>query len=285
MSDTEMEVDLHEGGAEAPEQHHDDTEARARLQGWKPASELRVQPRGGVLSAEEFLARGEAEGPILRERLRNQEGQLIDLNKKLDAAAEVITKMNDRFRTVDQRAYARARADLEKERDAAIQNADVREVRRIDGEIRELDKEAPAHEAPRTTVAKAASDINPDAAAWLADGNDWFTKSPDLAQEAQALHLAYQQSHPGLTTRQNLDKVSATIRKLYPDRFENPRRAAPPAVSPSSENGAGRRVDPKSFDALPQDSKKEFERYVKALAGKGRPLTKDEWAQYYHEGN
>jgi hypothetical protein len=272
--DTETEVETH-----TP----DDTESRARRMGWKPPEELRVQPRNGALSAEEFLARGENDLPILRERLRSQDTQLVDMSKKLDQATDVITKMNDRFRTVEDRAYQRARKELDAERTAAIASADVQEVRRLDKEINDLDKTAPKAEPDRPQAPQQG--INPDAAAWLADGNDWFTKHPDLAAEAQALHIGYQQTHRHLSTRQNLDKVTDTIRKLYPDRFENQRRAAPAAVTPSSAGVGARRVDPRSFDALPADAKREFERYSKSLSGKGKPLTKEEWATYYHEGD
>lgn len=286
MSDTAEHADQIDDVAPGATSDND-IEARARRMGWKPPEELRVQPRNGALSAEEFLARGEADLPILRERLRSQDGQLVEQGRKLEQAVEVITKLSDRFRTVDQRAYERARADLAKERDAAIASADVQEVRRLDKEITDLDKTAPAPEPSRATPAAAAQTINPEAAAWLADGNDWFTKHPDLAAEAQALHIGFQNSpsHKHLTLRQNLDKVTETIRKLYPDRFENARRNAPSAVSPSSANGAGRKVDPLSFDALPADAKMQFERYSKALNGKGKPLTKEEWAQSYHEGS
>lgn len=281
MSDAIEHDQIEEGASATPP---DDTEARARRMGWKPAEELRVAPRNGTLTAAEFLERGENDLPILRERLRSQDGQLIKMSKDLESATTVITKLSDQFRTVEARSYTRARADLEKERDAAIASADVREVKRIDAEMRDLDKTAPAAEPTRHAPARAAEAINPDAAAWLNDGNDWFTRDPELAQEAQALHLAYQQSHPHLSTRANLDKVSVAIRKLYSDRFENPRRAAAAAVSPSSASAGGAsRVDPKSFDALPADTKREYERYAKALNGKGKPLTKAEWAASYHE--
>lgn len=283
MSDTAEHDQIDGTGGEHVEAAVDTVESRARRMGWKPAEELRVQPRGGVLSAEEFLERGETDLPILRERLRSQDGQIVSMSKKLDEATTVITRLSDQFRTVEQRAYSRARQDLEKERESAIANADVREVKRLDSEIRELDKTAPAEPRVATTPDKAAEAINQDAAAWLADGNDWFTKSPDLAAEAQALHMSYQRTHPHLSVRANLDKVTDTIRRLYPERFENTRRSAPAAVSPSSQGGA-KRPDPKSFDALPADAKRDYDRYVKALAGKGKPFTKEEYAQYYHEG-
>ena len=277
MSET-IETDI-DAGAEAGAAPS--VEERARAMGWKPASELRVQPKNGVLTAEEFLTRGETELPILRERNRMMESKLTEVTSKLDNATTMLSTMAERFRTVEQRAMDKARAELEKEREAAIASADVREVRRIESEMRDLEKTAPEPTTPR----RAAEVIDPDVAAWHADGNDWFTRDRDLAQEAQALHLSFQQTHPHLTKRGNLDKVSETIRRLYPEKFENPRRTAPSAVTPSSEGGRSTRVDPRSFDALPADAKREFERYSKMLAGKGKPLTKEEWAASYHEGD
>ena len=88
MSDAIEHDQIEEGASATPP---DDTEARARRMGWKPAEELRVAPRNGTLTAAEFLERGENDLPILRERLRSQDGQLIKMSKDLESATTVIT--------------------------------------------------------------------------------------------------------------------------------------------------------------------------------------------------
>ena len=62
---------------------------------------------------------------------------------------------------------------------------------------------------------------------------------------------------------------------------DNPRRSEPAAVAASSPSRGAQRTNPRSFDAIPKESKDAFARYAKMMNGKGAPLTKEEWASDY----
>jgi hypothetical protein len=78
-------------------------------------------------------------------------------------------------------------------------------------------------------------------------------------------------------------------RPMHQDNYEEEevqppqRRPMQAAVSRSADSPPARRPAARSWDAMPDDSKREYERQKRLLAGKGDPLTKEEWAEYYFE--
>jgi hypothetical protein len=157
--------------------------------------------------------------------------------------------------------------------------------------------------------------------AWVRN-NNWFTTDPvaNVAMIA-AMQQAERQS-PGGTVEDHLIEAEAHIRRRFPEHFprarttngngnssgngtertmrrplhvqeeeveeEEPvaqpvrRQAAP--VSRSSEGAPARRPGPRSFEAMPADVRGQYDRQRKMLEGKGEPLTREEFASYYWEG-
>lgn len=273
-------------------------EARARLMGWRPKEEFRG-PAEAWRDAGEFIRRGEEELPVLRERSRAQERRLAAMDAKLSDASAVIMDMTDRVRTSDERAYKRAWADLEKERVKAIETGDVAEVRRIEADVADLEttKPKPAPEPRRPAAAPPAGDntVHPDAIAWAKD-NAWYHTDQQMRDSAVGIHQALLNSEPELPLAENLARVTASVHAMFPGRVpearrpaprreetedeDNPRREEPAAVGSGRERRGGR-PNPRSFDAMPKESKDQFARYAKSLDGKGKPLTKEEWAGDY----
>lgn len=280
-----------------------DVEVRARAMGWKPQEEYRG-PAAGWRDAEEFVRRGETELPVIRERYRATERKLAEVSGELKQATTVIADLTDRFRTSDERAYKRAKADLVRERDAAIETGDKAAVHRVDAEIAEVERTAPKPPAaPQPQPPAQPNSVHPEVLSWDAR-NPWYRHNPDMAQEAQAIHMRLLEREPTLTLTENLDRVTDAMRGLYPDRVttarlnrplgqrtngapesdpepENPRRQEAAAVSGSSAPRGPARPGARSFEAMPSDSKAAFTKYSKAMDGKGKPLTKDEWAASY----
>lgn len=271
-------------------------EARARLMGWRPKEEFRG-PAEAWRDAEEFIRRGEEELPVLRERARASERRMTQMQTDLSETKGVLADFTERFRTADERAYKRARADLEKERLAAIEAGDVPAVRRIEGEVAELDegKPKPSAEAKRPAAVPPAADagVHPDAVAWGRE-NGWYYADQGMRDAAMGVHQSLLVAEPDLSLRDNLARVTATIRTMFPGRVpearrapareeddENERRNEPAAVGSGREGRGGGRPKAGSFDAMPADSKAAFARYSKSLDGKGKPLTKEEWAVDY----
>lgn len=275
-----------------------DVETRARAMGWKPQEEFRGNP-ADWRGADEFIRRGEQELPVLRERYRAQERQIVALRAGQDESTSVIKDLTERFRTADERAYKRARAELQKERDAAIEVGDKAAVHRADAELAELDETKPkaAAAAPAVAAAPAAAVAvpHPEAIAWH-QRNPWYQSDPVLTQAALRAHHELLNTEPDLSVGENLERVTQSLRAMYPGRIaapaatraaaaevdpDNPRRAEAGAVTASSASRGPARPNARSFANMPAESKDAYKRYAKQLEGKGKPLTEAEWATDY----
>ena len=106
------------------------TEAFARRLGWRPEAEWANAPANrrpkSFITPSQYIEKLNAEVPILRDRLRQQDSQIVNLSttvqentRKLDETATVIRQMHESQKTQRERAYKAARADLEREMDAA----------------------------------------------------------------------------------------------------------------------------------------------------------------------
>lgn len=282
-------------------------EARARAQGWKPLEEYHGAP-DGWRDAETYLRRGEQELPLMRERNRDLERRFIALQRSRDEDRLVLADMAERTRKSEERAYARARADVERERQEAVALGDTQRFDAAERQLKELDESKPAPPPPKPAAAPPEMGAVPREVAEWGAKNPWFGSNPDLRERATRLHVDLLQSEPELSLTENLERVTDSMRVLYPSRIvgaarpprqqeseppanepeppANPRRAAPASVGGAREGGP-RRAAPNSFDAMPQDSKDAYARYARAIdgkdMGKGKPLTKEEWAKTYWE--
>ena len=287
---SETVEDPETGTAAAPETP--DYEGRARRMGWKPKDEYRGPP-GGWRDAKEFVERGENELPVLKERLRKQDQDMGAVLKRLEESREVIADLAERTRKADERAYQRAKAELEAERDRAVEAGDTARFRALERRREELEAEKPK---PAPVAQPAAQQADPVVTEWVSE-NPWF-KNPALAAAADGIHRALLQSNPGLTIRQNLDTVTKRIRAAFPEQFpeeratqveepeENPRRRGAPDVTASSAPTVPSRAPAKSFRSLPQESKEAYAKFARQMKdGKPgwKPLTEQEWADMYYE--
>lgn len=291
------------GGAPPGDDDNIDVETRARLMGWKPEDQYKG-PAGGWLDAEAFVAKADADGRVSRERYAVLERRFVSmeraLNGKLEEATGVITQMSDQMRKTDERAYKRAKAELEAERDRAIEAGDKAAVRAVDREIADLEGSKPATPAAPKQDAKpqGGQPVHPDAIAW-SERNPWYNANPQLHQATLALHNQLNQTNPELTVAENLERVTQSMAAMYPDIVrprraaaprpdpdedpENPARSAPAAVAGSTSGRAASRPNPRGFDAMPADAKAAFAKYAKQIAAKpgAKPLTKEEYATNY----
>lgn len=299
MSETTVADPAAAGGA-APEE----AETRARVMGWKPKEQFKGDPDKWV-PADEFLDRGIASPAIMAERLAfmgdrlaRQERDNQHLSGRFDEAIGTINTMTTMLRTSEKRQYDRAKAELEAQREKAVEVGDTATFRRLDTEVRELEKAAPVTMAPPSaatpTNGRAASADNPAVQAFYRR-NPWYSKDPVLTQEADIIHTGLVNARPDMTVEQNLAEVERRLRTYFPDRFqgaaapngaaaltENPRREEPGAVSPAAAQAPMRRqAARRSFATMPQESKTAYVKYKKMLEGHGEPLSENEWAEDY----
>lgn len=270
-----------------------ETEAKARRMGWVPKDEFRGDP-DRWRPADEFVERGTNMLPIVQEQYRRLDSRYAEMEKRFADSQQALIDLTERARKADERAYQRAMRDIEAKRQAAVASADTEAFREAEREMRELQdgQGVAVREKPQQTRAQAPQPPEPRAPtqqegpapevlAFIRE-NPWFESDHDAQQDATAIATAMRQREPSRPLSEVLAATRDKMKRLRPELFENARRAAPASVTPSS--GETRRpANPRSFENLPAEVRKEYDRYSRVLAGKGKPLTKEEWAGYYWE--
>ena len=291
MSDTQVSETETEAEGEAPAVDHA-VEARARRMGWRPREEYRGPP-GEFRDATAFIEHAEENLPLAVARNRSLERQVESMTGELGETKALLGTLVERTRRAEEIGYRRARREIEAERDRAIDAGDRDGVREADTRLRELGPEPVAqpgngHAATQPPAQPAQPQMDPVVQAWIGQ-NPWFTSNPEANAVAVALHGVVTQQMPHLALDEKLAETTRRMRQRMPELFGqsaeaqgNPRRGAAAAVSPS-QSGAPRQTNPRSFDALPPDVKRQYDRQAKMLEGKGDPFTKDEFARYYWE--
>jgi hypothetical protein len=301
-SDEGASGDAVPGGGEDP------AEAQARRMGWVPRGEFRGDAEKWR-PAREFLDRGMTLLPVLQQQYRALDGRYATMQAQLRDSQQALSDLTERTRRADERAYQRATREIETRRQAAVASGDTTAFATADRELQDLRDNAPppARTAdappaaqtrdggerdggPRDGVPRndvpgdgaRAGQAPPAEILAFVQANPWFASHDEARQDAIAIQSAVDRQHPGLSLSERLEITRRKVRQLHPALFENRRREAPASVSPSRGEG-GRGANPRGFEALPAEVRREYDRYARALTGKGKPLTKDEWAGYYWE--
>src|SRR3990167_10980336 len=97
----------------------DEFEPRAKRMGWVPEDQFRGEKSRWV-DAKTFVEKGENELPILRERLRRADEGL----KELGEVKETLKNFQGYMTKVEERAFVRAKAEIESKRQEAKEAGD-----------------------------------------------------------------------------------------------------------------------------------------------------------------
>ena len=183
-----------------------DFESVAKEKGWKDKSEF---DGPDWVNAEEFVKR-----QPLFDKIKIQHKKLKDLEKTVEALAK-------HYNTSVEQAKQRAIADLKLERKEAIELGQVSDVEKIDQKIEHVNKiQTPVNPAP-----VLATEIEE----FIADQKDWFNKDDEMTQFAIMVNESYLKAHPG-ELKKSLEETLKTVKRAYPDKFVNSKRAEPPPV-------------------------------------------------------
>jgi hypothetical protein len=234
------------------------SEEKARTQGWVPKEEFRGDPEKWV-DAQTFVERGEKIIPILKERNDH-------LFKEVKEVKDSVKEIKEFYAKSEERAYQKALRELEQRKLEAVENADVESYRAAESERAELEKSKP--------VVTAQPQEPPEMAAFRGN-NSWYGTDPEMTTEADALGAAY--INQGIPYGQMLERVANRIKKLYPEKFTNPRRENSPTVETvNAETGLPKKAAAKSFENLPEDAKKQCNKWVTQGL-----LTKEDYVRDY----
>lgn len=281
-------------------------EAFARRLGWRPEAEFAGAPASRrpkeYLSPEQYIAKVETEVPIMRDRLRRQDSTIVGLTTKVDEtarrvneAATVITQMHESQKTIREREYKRARADLERDMDDAARSGDPATYDQAKNKIQVLDNDhqgevaTPGQKVNGTAVdAPPAPQKIPEIEVW-ADDNPWFRTSVVLNQAA----IEYEATLPRtIPLAERLEQTSEWVRgkfaTVYPQYFpdvripavetpappltpppvpRNPRRTAAPVVGQPAGGGGPADTGALTYDKLTADEKTHCDYLVRTIKG------------------
>jgi hypothetical protein len=271
-------------------------EAYARSLGWVPEEEwdaVRAERSGlrkpvRFMSAREFIDRTESSMPMMRDRLRHQEGMLRDMSGKLDDALNVLVEQRNMNKQAVARAFQRgleqaaqdmtdavAEGDMEKHK-AAKDTYDKLTAKRA--AVADVLEEKP-REQRREQPQREEVQLDPVTDAWVQENKSWFY-DPSLNQLMIIEHADLRARKPKQEMRASLEEAAANLRRRYPERFgHNPRRDAPGSVLPSS--GAKPRTGGHTFDTIPQEDRDAFFRQQRQLKARGVDFTKEEFMAEY----
>ena len=140
-------------------------EAKAREQGWNPDYD-----GPNKTDAKTFVEKGEKIAGILKSRVDRQSVEIEQLKRSNIEFGEYTKVQRERER----KAFQEQIAELENKKATAITDADGPEVVRIEREIESVRSDLPSQSNGESQIR------SPEAAAWEANGNEWYDTDPDL---------------------------------------------------------------------------------------------------------
>lgn len=282
MSDTHAAESAASEAAAAQAQAAADpeVEARARRMGWKPKEEFRG-PEDRWTDASTFVERGLNELPIVQERYRVLEDKYVKLERALEGAQSKIGEQTGVLRELaefsskgEQRAYERAKRELEDKMKVAVAHADTDAYAATKAELDKLEPPKPITTAQTETRQTQQPAIDPVVASWVRD-NSWFDKDPEA--RAAATGICGDLQARGIPLNEALTKTREVIAKRFPEHFENPARAQAASVATPGAAPSTKPKNPRSYESLPPEAKKACDRFVKTIPN----FTREQYVEQY----
>lgn len=303
----------------------DDTEAevvtpelerKARDMGWVPENEWRggTPPKSGFVDAAEYVRRGEKIVPIIRAEAKKWETEAKTLRAELETTRAEHRKNIGRIERMSTLALQQQRENIESQyasrKEAAVEVGDKAAYQQAVKDEREATKalderlKEPADTTTKDTGKQQAlpKEVQDVIETWRRD-NPWFTDQPDdeMTAYATARHMRLQKEARGLTLAQNLERVTADVRKKFPEHFggeemneddDEPKTSRGSRVEGGSRQ-AGSNGSRSLFSKLPADAKSQCDRFIKddgLFLEKGETVDKniaqarERYAKKYFEG-
>lgn len=250
---------------DAPQTEEPTVEQRALNMGWTAKEDFKGDPDKWV-DAETFVKRGEEFIPFLRANNKKLEAALDAARDEIKGLKKSFKEFGEFHTKTEQRAYERALKDLEDQQAAAVQAGDVAGVKKATEDIVALNKEV-RQEAPKGSTGdpsfqEAFDDWAPE--------NAWFDKDKALTAFAIA---EYEDLPESMSPAARLKAIAKKVREEFPQKFQNERRKAPPAVE---GGGTARASSGKTWSDLPAEAKATAERWARQGL-----ITKEQYVKDY----
>jgi hypothetical protein len=251
-----------------------DFEAEAKQHGWTPKDEFKGDPSRWV-DAETFVTRADEVMPLLKKKTEVQDREIAALKKAVSQQTRLLA-------TADERAMARALADLKAQKHEAVEAGDTKAVDAIDEKIDTLKAEAKAPAAEPVTLEQAE-----EAYADFQLKNRWYGKgalpsASEVEAEARvfadALAAQNKKKADSMAPADFFAWVSEQVHAEFPAlTAKQPRQKPASDVSPPT-NGRGA-SGVASFASLPKDAQQACDKLARMGALPGKDLA--EQRAYY----
>lgn len=265
LEDGALTIDASEGAAQGDKGQQTQTEAapdwedRAMAMGWTPKSQFKGDPEKWV-DAETFVKRGEEFLPFLKANNRRLEQALERANGKIEQMEKGLKGAIQQLSKADQRAYARAKAELEAELEQFAQAGDAAGVKAVTQDIVALERET-AGKADEALEQTGEPEYFTE---WKSE-NPWFGKDKAMTAAAQA--FGEDAVAEGFTGKALVKEVDRRIREEFAHKFakpENPNRRQAAAVE---TQGAPAKSGGKTYADLPADAKRMCDELCRDIKG------------------
>lgn len=194
-----------------------EVEQRAIEMGWKPKSQFSGD-EADFIDAKEFVSR-----KPLFDRIEHQSRELKEVRKALKA-------LSDHHQKVKETEYKAALEELKQEKRRALESGDADKLIEIDDRIAEEKARQVVSEREDKTQ---TNQPHPEFVNWVKQ-NTWYANDAEMRISADQIGTAYAAAHPELDPNEVLKYVKERIRKVYPEKFQNPNKERPSAVEGSS---------------------------------------------------
>src|ERR1700722_1713837 len=265
-----------QGADDAPLNAPNEYEHRARRLGGVAKDEFKGDPEHWR-PADEFLERGEKILPIalrnndrLQRRLDSLENQLRETKESAKALVEFTSKS-------EERAYNRAKAEIEAKIEASAANADANAVRGAMVELDALNKAYTPVVPPKKPEQQQTVQVDPEIQDWITK-EPWFNRDRALNGFAIDVYDSLQRNKPGVPVAELLAETKRRTMDKFPEKFGiNPNRENAASVATPSGGTNGTRRNAKSYENLPAEAKKACDKFVKTIPG----YTKEKYVADY----
>lgn len=227
-------------------------EDAAKSKGWKPKEEYEGDPTRWK-SAEVFLA--------LEEPIQKIEALAKELKEQKKANQMLI----EHHHKVKESEFTRALEFLKLQKKEAFEKGNVDKILEIDEQI-DLVKETQRNQKQAVQQKPEQPEIHPDFQKWV-NNNSWYSSDTELRVTADSIGLAYAQLNANKTPQEVLQHVEKEIRRIYPDKFVNPKRNIPNGME--TPNNSGESTD--KFE-LTEEQRRVMNTFIRAGI-----MTKDEY--------
>ncbi len=219
-------------------------EQKALEMGWRPKEEFDGDEED-FIDATEFVRR-----KPLFDKIEYQSKELKEVKKVLRSLQEHHTK-------VKETEFKRAVDYLKAQKKEALEVGDMDRVVELDDQL--VDIRATQKAAER--VEPATQEVHPDFTAWV-DTNKWYATDKSLRTFADNLGVSYAQEHPELEPKEVLKYVTATVKRAFPEKFQNPNRTKPAAVDGGSP--ASKPTKASDSFSLTEEEERVMKQFVRA---------------------